>query len=153
MDDIDWSIVEILQSDGRISIRELARQISLSAPATAERVKRLEQAGVIVGYAAVVSPQAVGLGIRAIIRMGCENTIRCVRRELDPASFPEVVEMHRVSGDDCSVIIAYARDVEHLENLIDRLARWSRASTTLILSTPVPKTVLRREILTPPTAH
>jgi Lrp/AsnC family transcriptional regulator, leucine-responsive regulatory protein len=150
MDTIDWSIVELLQKDGRMAIRELARQISLSAPATAERVRRLEQSGVILGYSAVVDPGAVGLGIRAIIRMGCENTIRCVRRELDPAEFPEVVEMHRVSGDDCSVLIAYARDVEHLENLIDRLARWSRASTTLILSTPLPRTALRREVLAPP---
>lgn len=149
MDAIDWSIVELLQQDGRISIRELARQISLSAPATAERVRRLEEAGVILGYSAVIDPHAVGLGIRAIIRMGCENTIRCVRRELDPADFPEVVEMHRVSGDDCSVLIAYARDVQHLENLIDRLARWSRASTTLILSTPLPRTALRREVLAP----
>ena len=83
--------------------------------------------------------------------MGCENTIRCVRREMDPADFPEVSELHRVSGDDCSVLMAYARDVEHLENLIDRLARWSRASTTLILSTPIPRTPLRREALRPPT--
>ena len=149
MDAIDWSIVELLQRDGRISVRELGRQISLSAPATAERVRRLEESGVILGYSAVIDPQAVGLGIRAIIRMGCENTIRCVRRELDPVDFPEVVEMHRVSGDDCSVLIAYARDVRHLENLIDRLARWSRASTTLILSTPLPRAALRREVMSP----
>ena len=144
MDDVDWAIAEALQEVGRLSINELARRIPLSAPAVAERVRRMERDGVITGYRAVISPKAIGLGIKALIRMGCENKISCVRRELNATEFPEVRELHRVSGDDCAVLVVTVRDTEHLERLLDRLARWSRASTTLILSTPIEFAPLRR---------
>ncbi|WP_194903577.1 Lrp/AsnC family transcriptional regulator [Catenulispora rubra] len=148
MDATDWAIIEELQADGRLSINELARRLPLSAPSVAERVRRLEAAGVITGYRAIIDPRALGLGIQALIRMGCENKISCVRRELDPAEFPEVTELHRVSGDDCSILVAHTRDIAHLEALLDRLSRWSRASTTLILSSPLQNAPLRRAVMT-----
>ena len=147
MDATDWAIIEELQADGRLSINELARRLPLSAPTVADRVRRLESAGVITGYRAVIDPRALGLGIQALIRMGCENKISCVRRELDPAEFPEVTELHRVSGDDCSILVAHTRDIAHLEALLDRLSRWSRASTTLILSSPLQNAPLRRAVM------
>jgi Lrp/AsnC family transcriptional regulator, leucine-responsive regulatory protein len=149
VDATDWTIIEELQADGRLSINELARRIPLSAPAVAERVRRLEASGVITGYRAVVDPAAVGLGIQALIRMGCDNQISCLRREFDPDEFPEVTELHRVSGDDCSILLAHTRDVAHLEELLDRLSRWSRASTTLILSSPVRNAPIRRVLVSP----
>lgn len=148
MDAADWAIIEHLQADGRLSINELARRLPLSAPTVAERVRRLEASGVITGYRAVINPRALGLGITALIRMGCDNKISCVRRELDPAEFPEVTALHRVSGDDCSVLIVHTRDAAHLEDLLDRLSRWSRASTMLILSSPVENAPLRHSIMT-----
>jgi Lrp/AsnC family transcriptional regulator, leucine-responsive regulatory protein len=147
MDNTDWAIIEELQADGRMSMNELARRIPLSPPAVTERVRRLERDGVIQGYRAMISPAAIGIGIVAIVRMGCENTISCVRRQLDPADFPEVRDLYRVSGDDCSILIVHARDVQHLENLLDRLARWSRASTTLILSSPLEHMPIRRALM------
>ena len=148
MDATDWAIIEELQADGRLSINALARRLPLSAPAVAERVRRLEAGGVITGYHAAIDPRALGLNIHALIRMGCDNRISCVRRELDPTDFPEVTDLHRVTGDDCSVLVAHSRDMGHLEALLDRLSRWSRPSTSLILSSPIQHAPLRQAVIT-----
>jgi Lrp/AsnC family transcriptional regulator, leucine-responsive regulatory protein len=146
MDELDWAILDELQADARLSYNELARRVHLSAPSVAERVRRLERDGVITGYQAMVDPGAVGLGVTAFVRMGCDNK-RCVRRQLDPAEFPEVLALHRISGDDCSVLRVAARDVAHLEELLDRLARWSRPSTSIVLATYLDHTPISRAAL------
>ena len=100
---------------------ELGRRVSLSAPAVGERVQRLEESGVITGYSAVVDPRAIGYPIAAIVR------IRPARRQLHKVpevarSTPEVVECHRVTGEDCYVAKLHLRSMDDLEGILDRFA-------------------------------
>ena len=115
---------------------ELGRRVNLSAPAVGERVQRMEETGVITGYAAQVDPKAIGYPIAAVVR------IRPARRQLHKVpevarSTPEVVECHRVTGEDCFVMRLHVRDVGHLEELIDRFVLFGQTTTSIIQSSPV----------------
>lgn len=144
LDRTDWAILWELQRDARLSFQQLGRQVGLSGPATGERVRRLETAGVIVGYAAEVDPANVGYPIVAFIRMSCSGA-GCIRTAYTPESFPEVLELHRVSGTDCSLLKVVASSVSHLENLLDRLALYGQPTTSLVLSA-----VVQRGGISPP---
>ena len=101
-DAIDWLLLDELQRDGRLSYNELARRINLSAPAVAERVRRLEQAGVITGYHAHVDPARAGRTVEALVRMACYGP-RCLLRHPDVVEqSPEILEMHRLTGSPAS---------------------------------------------------
>jgi Lrp/AsnC family transcriptional regulator, leucine-responsive regulatory protein len=126
-----------LQADARLTMAELGRRVGLSAPAVAERVQRLEQEGVIEGYRARVSPRALGFALSAILR------VRPAPRELYKVAevardTPEVVECHRITGDDCYFMKLHVRDVEHLEEVIDRFATFGQTTTSIMQSSPVP---------------
>lgn len=138
MDPINRRILDQLQEDGRISLAELARRLQVSPPTVAERLGRLESAGVIRGYHADVDPAAVGFALSVIIR------IRPAPRQLHKVAelaprLAEVVECHRITGDDCFLIRAHVRDVTHLEQLIDQLATYGETTTSIIQSSPVPR--------------
>jgi Lrp/AsnC family leucine-responsive transcriptional regulator len=133
-----------LQRSARLSLAELGRRVGLSAPAVAERVGRLETAGVIVGYRAELDPRAVGYPLSAIIR------VRPAPRELAKVAeaareTPEIVECHRVTGEDCFVARAHVRSVEHLEEVIDRFAPFGQTTTSILQSSPVPRRGLALE--------
>jgi Lrp/AsnC family leucine-responsive transcriptional regulator len=126
-----------LQDDARLSLAELGRRVGLSSPAVAERLQRLERDGVILGYRAVLDPRALGLALSVVLR------VRPAPRQLaDVAELarrtPEVVECRRVTGDDCYVMTAHVRDVEHLEEVIDQFALYGQTTTSLVQSSPVP---------------
>jgi Lrp/AsnC family transcriptional regulator, leucine-responsive regulatory protein len=136
-DDIDHRIVEALQVDGRLTLAELGRRVGLSAPAVADRVQRLERDGVITGYRATVDPRALGLALTTIIRI--RPAPRELRKVADLArETPEVVECHRITGEDCFFMKAHVRDVEHLEEVIDRFVVYGQTTTSIIQSSPVP---------------
>lgn len=138
MDQMDWRILSELQADARLSYSELGRRIGLSTPAAAERVRRLEDWGVIRGYAAVVDPERVGLGVGAFIRIrlaGPESIAKKLTAELD--KMPEVLECHRCTGDESFILKVRVASVGRLESLIDRLSQFGATSTSLILSSPV----------------
>jgi Lrp/AsnC family transcriptional regulator, leucine-responsive regulatory protein len=125
-----------LQDDARLSIAELGRRVGLSAPAVAERLQRLERAGVIRGYWTEVDPAALGLALTAIIRSRpapgqLQSVADRARRT------PEVVECHRVTGEDCYLMKAHVRDVEHLEEVIDGFAALGQTTTSIMQSSPV----------------
>ena len=131
-------LVEELQRDARVSLAELGRRVGLSSPAVAERVKRLEGSGVIRGYHAEVDPRKLGFQFGVVIR------VRPSPRQLaDVAGLardtPEVVECHRVTGDDCYVMTAFVRDIEHLEQLIDGFAAYGQTTSSIMQSSPVPR--------------
>lgn len=137
-DQMDWRILSELQADARLSYSELGRRIGLSTPAAAERVRRLEDWGVIRGYAAVVDPERVGLGVGAFIRIrlaGPESIAKKLTAELD--KMPEVLECHRCTGDESFFLKVRVASVGRLESLIDRLSQFGATSTSLILSSPV----------------
>jgi Lrp/AsnC family transcriptional regulator, leucine-responsive regulatory protein len=130
-------ILEELQGDGRISLAELGRRVGLSPPAVAERVQRLERDGVITGYHATVNPRALGYALTTVIR------IRPAPRQIPKVAelareTPEIVECHRITGEDCFFMKATVRDVEHLEELIDRFVIYGQTTTSIIQSSPVP---------------
>ena len=134
LDDTDWEVLRELQADGRLSFHELGRRIGLSAPAVAERVRRLEDAGVIAGYAARVDPQRAGLPVAAFIQMRCRLD-RCLLKTSRADDYPEVVEIHKLSGDYCSMLKVRAASIEHLEGVIERIGQHGEMRTSVVLST------------------
>src|SRR4029453_17237728 len=119
LDPTDWRIVTILQRDGRIRYADLAREVGMSPRAVADRVRRLEEAGVIVGYAALVDPERVGLGILALIRVRYPTGNYAPFERL-LATTPEIIEAHHVTGEDCFVLKVVARSMGHLEEVAGR---------------------------------
>ncbi len=133
MDDTYWAIIDALQPDGRMSFSELGRRVHLSAPAVAERVRRLEEAGVISRYRAVIDSTKLGWTVRAFVMMSCHG-VRCVLRDPEVLTWPELVSVDRVTGDSCSVLRVRATSIEHFESVIDQLASYGRPSSLMVLS-------------------
>ena len=136
LDNKDWQLLEALQQDARLGYAELGRKVRLSAPAVAERVKRLEEAGVITGYRAVLNPQRLGFAISAMIRLRCEGNL-CARIGSLVEDIPEVLDCRRLAGEDSALLHVAAMSIMHLEVVIDRLLKIGASTTTLIvLQTP-----------------
>lgn len=137
LDVTDWRILEVLQRDGRASFAELARAVAMSPSAVAERVRRLQETGVITGYRAVVDPERVGLPILAFVRLRYpsgnyqpfHNALRAT---------PEVVEAHHVTGEDCFVLKVLAHSMRHLEEVTGRLGALGPVTTNVVYSSPQP---------------
>ena len=119
LDPTNRRLLAELQADARLSLAELGRRVGMSSPAVAERLKRLEREGVIAAYRAEVDPRKLGYGLGVAIRLRPAPRQLAQVAELARQT-PEVVECHRVTGDDCYLMTAYVRDVEHLEAVIDR---------------------------------
>jgi Lrp/AsnC family leucine-responsive transcriptional regulator len=134
LDDLDWRILDELQSDGRLSFKELGRRVNLSLPAVAERVRRLEEGGVITGYHARVDPGQAGYPISAFVEMRC-SLAKCLLKTGTPEDFPEVVEIHKLSGDHCSMLRVRAASLEHFEGLLERLGKHGELRSSVVLST------------------
>lgn len=136
LDELDRSILAILAGDGRIAMKELAIKIGLSAPAAADRVRRLEDIGVILGYAAKLDPGALGFPVAIYIRIRpVPGKMQAVVELL--SARPEITSCDRVTGDDCLVAKAILPSVSHLEGLIDQLLPIAHTTTSLIQSTPI----------------
>jgi Lrp/AsnC family transcriptional regulator, leucine-responsive regulatory protein len=133
-DPTDWRLLAELQADGRLSFNELARRVHLSPPAVAERVRRLEQAGVITGYAARVDPVRAGQPLLAFVQLRCALG-RCLLRTTSADDFPELVEIHKLSGEHCTLLKARAASLAHLEGLVERLGEHGELRTHIVLST------------------
>jgi Lrp/AsnC family leucine-responsive transcriptional regulator len=137
LDDVNLQLLQELQRDARQSHAALGRTVGLSAPAVADRLARLEEAGVIRGYHADIDPRALGLTLSVVLR------IRPAPREIHKVAelaqrTPEVTECVRVTGEDCFVMRAHVRDVGHLEELIDRFVIYGQTTTSIVQSAPVP---------------
>lgn len=136
LDETNRRLLVELQSDARLSIAELGRRIGLSSPAVAERLQRLEARGVIRGYRAELEPRELGLSLTAIITIRpAPGQLRSVA-ELAQRT-PEVVECHRITGEDCYLMKAHVRDVEHLEEVIDHFVALGQTTTSIMQSSPV----------------
>jgi Lrp/AsnC family transcriptional regulator, leucine-responsive regulatory protein len=134
LDDLDWHIIDQLQADGRLSFKELGRRVNLSAPAVAERVRRLEETGVITGYRAEVDPRQAGHPIAAFIQMQCALG-KCLLKTSTSEDYPEVVEVHRLSGDHCTMLKVRAASLEHFEGLLERIGEHGEIRSSVVLST------------------
>jgi Lrp/AsnC family leucine-responsive transcriptional regulator len=134
LDDVDWRLLDLLQADGRLSFKELGRRINLSAPAVAERVRRLEDTGVITGYRAQVDARQAGQPLQAFVEMQCALG-SCLLKTSKSEDYPEVVEIHRLSGDHCTMLKIRAASLEHFEGLLERLGKHGELRSTVVLST------------------
>jgi Lrp/AsnC family transcriptional regulator, leucine-responsive regulatory protein len=137
LDDTNLALLGELQSDARLSLAELGRRVGLSPPAVAERLQRLERDGVVRGYRAELDPAALGYGLSAVIRV--RPAPRQLHKVADVArGAAEVVECHRITGEDCYLLRAHVRSMTHLEELLDELAPFGQTTTSIIQSSPVP---------------
>ncbi|HEX9131669.1 MAG TPA: Lrp/AsnC family transcriptional regulator [Ktedonobacteraceae bacterium] len=143
LDETGWHILEALQDNARLSFSELGQRVGLSSPAVAERVRRMEDAGIITGYRAEVNTAKIGYPITAIMRMHAHGE-RCTRLNAVVREIPEILECYRVTGEDCHVMKIMVSSVEHLESLIDRLSVYGQVTTSIVLSSPVTRRIVTR---------
>lgn len=136
IDTIDWKILKELQENARLSFAELGRRVGLTTPAVIERVRKLEDAKIIVGYRAEIDAARIGLPITAFIRMSISGVDYSKIIEVAEKS-TEVLECHRGTGGDSFILKVAVADVEHLQNLIDRLVPFGITTTSIVLSSPV----------------
>jgi Lrp/AsnC family leucine-responsive transcriptional regulator len=132
LDPTDMMIIEIMQADGRISVSELGRKVGLSQPAASERLKRLEERGIIEGYGARINTAALGLGMMAVIRLRTthEHIRTCLKQFAD---MPQIIEVLRLTGEDCFVLKVLVPSPSELEVIVDSIARYGAVTTSLVL--------------------
>jgi Lrp/AsnC family leucine-responsive transcriptional regulator len=136
LDETGRRILSILQAEGRIGFSELGRRVGLSAPAVADRVRRMEDTGLITGWRADVDRTRLGWGITAFMRVTCAGEkYQAVRRLAH--DLPEVIDCHHVTGEDCFYIKMAVGSVQHLERVIDRFRDLGRTVSSVALSTVV----------------
>lgn len=131
-DEVDRSLIRILQRDGRATLSDLGTHVHLSAPSVAARLRKLEAAGVIRGYAAIVDPGRLGYPIHAVIRL------RTTHSQIPAAleTFQELTEIqliYRLTGEDCFLLDVHASSAERLEELVDTIGYLGPVSTSLVL--------------------
>lgn len=136
LDETGWAMLCALQENARISYADLGRKVGLTPPAVADRIRRLEAAGIITGYHATVNPAKLGLGLTAIIRfkganVTSERIIDVVKR------CPEIVECHDLTGDDCMLLTVVVASVSHLQSVIARLMPFGASNTSIVLASPL----------------
>jgi Lrp/AsnC family transcriptional regulator, leucine-responsive regulatory protein len=141
LDNTDWNILRELQQDSRLSYKELGRRIGLSAPAAAERVRKLEDRGVITGYGAQVDPAKVGLPILVFILLRCAAG-KCMMNSSNPEEFPEVLEAHILSSDHCTLLKAAVSSINHLTALKERFEVYGSLQVNIVNSVAVSNQVI-----------
>jgi len=137
LDTINLRVLEELQRDPRLTTSELGRRVGMSSPAVTERVRRLEETGVICGYRLELNAEALGLPITAYIRIRPSPGQLSKIAEL-AQQIPEVVECHRVTGEDCFILKVYIPAINQLDRLLDCFLLYGSTTTTIIQSSPVP---------------
>lgn len=143
LDATDWEIIKRLQEDARVSYAELGRRIKLTTPAVIERIRKLEDAGIISGYRAEIDTARVGLPITAFIRMSISgvNYSRIIK-VAEKSS--EILECHRGTGNDSFIMKVAVSNVEHLQAIIDKLTPYGITTTSIVLSSPVKRRVIEK---------
>lgn len=141
IDDIDRNVLKELQEDARVSYAELGRRVGLTTPAVIERVRKLEDAGVITGYRAEIDPAKVGLPIIAFVRMSITGVDYSHIIEVAEES-EEVLECHRGTGGDSFIMKVAVSSVEHLQQIIDKLTPYGITTTAIVLSSPVKRRII-----------
>ncbi|HDC4652644.1 TPA: Lrp/AsnC family transcriptional regulator [Enterobacter kobei] len=136
LDENDRHILTCLVEDARMSLKVLSGRIGLTSPSTAERLKRLEERGVIQGYRARVNLAALGYTLQALVRV---RPLPGLLHKVDKyiQAMPECIESDKVTGEDCFVIRLVVRSIEQLDVLLDGLAEHAQCNTSIVKSSPV----------------
>ncbi len=140
LDHVDWSLLRELQDNARMSFAELGRRVGLTPPAVIERLRRMEDSGVISGYRVELNMAKVGRPLRAVIRLAQYNKSCNMAEAL--RGLPEVLECDRVTGEDCFVMKVALASPEHLEAFLDYLTAYGNTTTSIVLSSPVTHRVI-----------
>lgn len=130
-------ILALLQDDPRMSVSELARRVKMSAPATRERMQRMEEAGIIKGCRLELDPAALGYPIAAFVRVRPMPGKLPKIAEL-AASLPQVAECHRITGEDCFILKVYLDSLDNMDRILDQFLVYGQTTTSIVQSTPVP---------------
>jgi Lrp/AsnC family leucine-responsive transcriptional regulator len=136
IDEIDQKIIETLAANARLSIKDLALQVGLSSPSASERLRRLEERGVISSFTLDLDLRAVGYPLQAIVRIKpLPGKLHIVQRLIE--EIPEITECDKVTGDDCFIARLHMRSIEQLDEILDRIADKAETSTAIIKAQPV----------------
>jgi Lrp/AsnC family leucine-responsive transcriptional regulator len=131
IDEIDRKIIEILQEDARTPNSEIAKEIGIVPSATAERIKKLVQRGLITGYSVRLDPQALGLGQVAFIFVKADEEVRACRTAKELAAIPEILEVHNIAGEDCYLVKVRVKNTEALGRFLrEKLGKVSSVTST-----------------------
>ncbi len=134
IDETDWKLIEALQADARQSYTALGRCIGLSRPAVAERVRRLEEIGVITGYRATIDPAKLGLTMTAFIRLSTNTRSEAAAFSAFLLELPEVQECYRGTGGDCFTIKVLVASLAHLDVILERIRDYGNPTTSIMLA-------------------
>ena len=135
-DDIDQLLINALMEDSRRSLKALAQISGLSAPSVSERLRRLEERGVLRGYTVEIDPRCFGYQLQAIVRIRpLPGQLQEVERQI--VAIPEFTECDKVTGEDCFIARLHVRSMEQLDTLLDRLNTLAETNTAIIKKTPV----------------
>lgn len=137
IDRVSWQILTALQENARISYTDLGKRVGLTAPAVAERIRRMEDAGIIEGYRVELSLDKIGRGLIAFVRLATDQDTCSRFGSIVSREFPEVLECHRVTGGDSYITKVAVPSVRELETLLDRFMRYGQTVTSIVLSSPI----------------
>jgi len=144
LDEIGRNLLSALQEDARLSYAELGRRVGLSPAATAERLRRLEESGIITGYRVEIDREALGLPVLAIVRMSCDGAkYRPFLKAVE--TMERVLECHHVAGGDAFILKVVATSVEELGRVVEKLLDFGVPTTSIVFSSPVSRRALRAE--------
>lgn len=147
LDGTDWAIIGEIERDARLSFNQIGKRVNLSAPSVAARIRRLERAGVIEGYHAHINSTTVGLTVTAFLQLHCHPG-RCLLKTSAAEKFPEIVEIHRLSGNSCTMVKVRTASMAHLSSLLERIGEHADTNSHIVLETPLE----HRTLQSPPPA-
>jgi Lrp/AsnC family transcriptional regulator, leucine-responsive regulatory protein len=143
LDRLDWKILDALQENARYSNTEIGKRIGLSQPAVTARIQRLEESGIIIGYAARIAAKLVGAEVSAFIRLNVPHSaLRACLAEFE--AMPEIVEVHRITGVDCFIVKVVVFKMSELEAAIDQIAKFGPVTTSVVLASYPEKPITPR---------
>lgn len=147
LDKTGWKLLNELQKNARVSYTELGQKVGLTSPAVTDRIRRMEEAGIITGYHAKVDLTKVGLPIMAIVRLGEVGGQSCAVRAEQISQIAEVIECIRTTGDDSIIVKVVARSMDHLTAVLDQISQYGVPSTSIARAEPMMRTVTDPNIL------
>jgi Lrp/AsnC family leucine-responsive transcriptional regulator len=153
LDETNWQLLEALQQNARLSYSELGQRVGLTAPAVAERMRKMEEQGIITGYTASVDLTQLGLPIVALVRLVPAAGLHCRSLASAVSELPEVLECYRVAGNDQVLVKVAATSMTHLDNVLDQLAVYGQPATSITFAQPKKQQVITREMVQPETIN
>jgi Lrp/AsnC family transcriptional regulator, leucine-responsive regulatory protein len=147
LDETGWRLLQELQQNARLSYSELAQRVVLSAPAVTERIRKMEEAGIITGYHAEVNLVKLGLSVMAMVYLENIGGRSCGHVADELSKMPEVLECHRLTGSDAIILKVAASSLDHLAKLIDNISLYGIPRTSIIRSGSMKRDVITSEAL------